>query len=308
VSTVPPGTADSTTTWLLDGPLDLVRTCRPMVEGGSDPTWAIAGDRVRRGLTTPEGPAALDVRLGGRRLSATAVGPGAGWVLARARRLLGLDDDPAGFEPGLHPVVQHLAARQQGTRMGASLRIWDAVVPVVLGQRVTVAEARRSWRQLVRRYGSPAPGHPDVLVPPTPSVVARLAVHDWHVMGVERGRAEAIRRLIPVVPALERAGQHSSAEFQRAIMTVPGVGPWTATALASSVLGDPDAVLLGDLHLPSTVSWALAREPRGDDARMLELLEPWRGHRGRVVRLIRSAGRSAPRRGPRYTPLPIHRW
>jgi 3-methyladenine DNA glycosylase/8-oxoguanine DNA glycosylase len=74
------------------------------------------------------------------------------------------------------------------------------------------------------------------------------------------------------------------------------------------VLGDPDAVLLGDLHLPSTVSWALAREPRGDDARMLELLEPWRGHRGRVVRLIRSAGRSAPRRGPRYTPLPIHRW
>jgi len=89
---------------------------------------------------------------------------------------------------------------------------------------------------------------------------------------------------------------------------VPGVGPWTATALAGSVLGDPDAVLLGDLHLPHHVCWALAREPRGSDERMVELLEPWRGHRGRVVRLLRGSGNSAPRRGPRYNPLPFERW
>lgn len=49
---------------------------------------------------------------------------------------------------------------------------------------------------------------------------------------------------------------------------------------------DPDAVPTGDLHLPHLVCWGLGREPRGSDARMLELLEPFRGHRGRVCRLL----------------------
>ena len=67
-------------------------------------------------------------------------------------------------------------------------------------------------------------------------------------------------------------------------------------------------MLLGDLHLPHAVCRALAREDRGDDDRMLELLEPFRPHRGRVVRLLKAAGRAAaPRRAPRYTPLPIAR-
>jgi hypothetical protein len=47
------------------------------------------------------------------------------------------------------------------------------------------------------------------------------------------------------------------------------------------------------------VSFALAGEPRGGDERMLELLAPFAGHRGRVTRLIEASGVRAPRRGPR---------
>ena len=57
------------------------------------------------------------------------------------------------------------------------------------------------------------------------------------------------------------------------------------------VLGDPDAVPTGDLHLPHEVAWALAGEESADDARMLELLEPFRGHRFRLLRLLLAAGR-----------------
>jgi hypothetical protein len=35
---------------------------------------------------------------------------------------------------------------------------------------------------------------------------------------------------------------------------------------------------------------------------MLELLEPWRGHRQRVIRLIGLSGVREPRRGPRMSP------
>ena len=70
---------------------------------------------------------------------------------------------------------------------------------------------------------------------------------------------------------------------------------------ARSAFGDPDAVSVGDFHLPNLVSWALAGEPRGDDARMLELLEPFRGQRARVVRLLELWGIRPPRYGPRMS-------
>jgi 3-methyladenine DNA glycosylase/8-oxoguanine DNA glycosylase len=69
--------------------------------------------------------------------------------------------------------------------------------------------------------------------------------------------------------------------------------------------GDADAVSVGDYHLPNLVAYALAGEPRADDARMLELLEPYRGHRGRVIRLVMAGGRSPPRYGPRLALNPI---
>ena len=70
--------------------------------------------------------------------------------------------------------------------------------------------------------------------------------------------------------------------------------------MAARAWGDPDAVSVGDYHLPNLVAWALAGEPRGTDARMLELLEPFAGQRGRVIRLLELSGLSRPRRAPHY--------
>jgi hypothetical protein len=53
------------------------------------------------------------------------------------------------------------------------------------------------------------------------------------------------------------------------------------------------------VSMPDEAAWALAGEPRGDDALMLELLAPYEGHRRRVLLLIKNAGASAPKYGPR---------
>lgn len=291
-----------------DEPIDLVRTCRPMTDGGSDPTWHVGPERLQRAMSTPDGPAALCIARRGAGYDVRAWGEGADWAIASVPRLLGLHDDDDGFDPGLHPLVHRAHRRTGRVRLGASLRVADALVPQILGQRVTAREAHRSWWQLVRRHGRPAPGPVDCALAPSPRVLARLGVADWHVLGVERQRADSIRRCLSVLSALQRAADTGSTELQRVLRTVPGIGQWTATGLAGRVLGDPDVVLLGDLHLPNTVCHALAGEARGTDERMLELLAPWAGHRARVVRLIGAAGARAPRRGPRYTPLPIARW
>lgn len=63
--------------------------------------------------------------------------------------------------------------------------------------------------------------------------------------------------------------------------------------------GDTDAVPVGDYHIPNTVAWALAGEDRGSDDRMLELLEPYRPERRRIVLAAKHAGVHAPRYGPK---------
>lgn len=92
--------------------------------------------------------------------------------------------------------------------------------------------------------------------------------------------------------------------YQR-LLAFPGVGPWTAATVALSALGDVDAVPLGDFHLPHQVSWFLAGERRGSDERMMELLEPYRGRRALVLRLLVASGIGPPRRAPRYSPRSI---
>jgi 3-methyladenine DNA glycosylase/8-oxoguanine DNA glycosylase len=92
---------------------------------------------------------------------------------------------------------------------------------------------------------------------------------------------------------------------RRRLEAFPGVGPWTAAKVAQVALGDPDAVQVGDYHLPHTIAYALEGRVRSTDERMLELLEPYRGHRARVIRLIGVAGIVAPRFGPR---MPLRRF
>ncbi len=183
----------------------------------------------------------------------------------------------------------------------------DALVPAILEQKVTGAEARRAWQGLVRVHGEPAPGPMDLglRVTPAPAVLAALPYHAYHAFGVEQRRADLIRRVAARAAWFEAIVDLPIAEAHARLQAVPGIGPWTANEVTLRALGDRDAVSVGDFHLPNLVAWALAREPRADDARMLELLEPYRGHRAIVVRWLELSGIRPPAYGPRLSPRRI---
>jgi 3-methyladenine DNA glycosylase/8-oxoguanine DNA glycosylase len=164
---------------------------------------------------------------------------------------------------------------------------------------VTSAEAHRAWARLVLAHGHPAPGPLDVWLPPTVEELVALPSFAWHAVGVERRRAETVREVCRRAAAIERVAAAGSAEFQARVTALAGVGVWTAAWVAQLAFGDPDAVVVGDFHLPAIVAFTLAGERTADDDRMLELLEPWRPHRARVVRLLGREGRHPPRRAPR---------
>jgi 3-methyladenine DNA glycosylase/8-oxoguanine DNA glycosylase len=216
--------------------------------------------------------------------------------------LLGVLDAPEDFRPA-HPRLSELVRRLPGLRIGRTGRVLEALIPAVLEQKVVGREARRAWRRLVSRYGSPAPGPvPDGLrVVPSADAWRAIPSWDWHRAGVEPVRARTIAAAARRAGRLETVTGLPSEEADRLLRSLPGVGAWTAAEVRQRACGDADAVSVGDYHLPTQVGWALAGAP-ADDAGMLELLAPYARHRYRVTRLIELGAQGPPRRGPRLSP------
>jgi len=247
---------------------------------------------------TREGPATLHIARRNGTVDVRAWGQGAAWAAAHAPALCGEEDDDSGFNP-THPLLARLHRESRGLRMPRTHAVFEALVPTIIGQQVTSEEARESYRHLVNALGEPAPGPRRLKLPPDPHSLARTPYWAFHRFGVERRRADVIIRAARSVKRLEETVTMDLPSAYRRLQAFPGVGPWTAAKVAMVALGDADAVPVGDYHLPHSVGYVFDGTPRSTDERMLELLEPYRGQRARVIRLIVEAGIAAPRFGPR---------
>ncbi len=308
----PSGTAapDAAGEWRPPFPLDVPRTLGVHRRGGGDPAFRVAADgSTWRTALTPEGPGTIRVTAtrpapGTAGQAVTVVrgaawGPGASWLLHALPAALGADDDPAGFDP-VHPVLSRLARRHEGLRIGRTGLVMEALVPAVLEQKVSGVEAHRAWRRLLLKFGLPAPGPvpPGMRVCPPPVTWRRIPSWEWHRAGVEAVRARTIIGACRVAARLEEITAMSPAAADRRLQSLPGIGPWTSAEIRQRACGDPDALSVGDLHLPGQVGWALAGRVV-DDAGMLELLAPYPGHRHRAATLVVAARIGPPRRAPR---------
>ena len=222
-------------------------------------------------------------------------------MTSHAADLVGANDRPEALAPR-HAVIAELVRRLPGLRLPASLRPFDALLPAICEQKITGIEARAVFRAIVRAHGEPAPGPAQLRLAPDPAVLAELPYYAFHRLGLERRRAELIRHCAALAPRLEGMTAQQTGML---LARVRGIGPWTVAEVTRVAYGDPDALSVGDYHIPSVVAWALAGEPKADDARMLELLEPYRGQRGRIQRLLEVSGIHPPKRGPRMTPRNI---
>lgn len=293
-------------TYHLRAPLDLRRTLEPLSHGPSDRSIRFGSGRVWRTTRTVDGAASVVLTHTGDEVRAEAFGPGADRALAAVPAILELDGDDGPIPAG-HPLVAHLARRFPGVRIPRTGAVLESLVPAILEQKVTGQEAHRALSGLTRVHGEAAPGPAEwrLRLAPAPAVLAALPYYAYHPFGVERRRAELIRRVATRATWFEAAADLPWPEAYTRLTAVPGIGPWTAAEVGARAFGDPDTVSVGDFHLPNLVAFALAGEPRADDARMLELLEPYRGHRARVVRLLELSGIRAPRYGPRLSPRRI---
>ncbi|WP_026303101.1 DNA-3-methyladenine glycosylase family protein [Jongsikchunia kroppenstedtii] len=270
--------------------MDVAATLGIHRRGGGDPAYHVTrGGTIAVGSCTPDGAAVLAISREDKTVLGRAWGDGAHWLLDRLPTLLGADDDPAALVPH-HDVVARLIKAKPGLRIGRTDRVFEALVPAVLEQKVPGAEAWRSWRYLIRHHGIAVAGVDAVKSPPSQQDWAAIPSWEWHRAGAEPVRMRTVK-------AAAAFDVESRVDQLRSIR---GIGPWTEAHVRVRALGDPDAVPVGDYHTPGMVGGVLAHRKVDNDG-MLELLEPYAGQRYRAIRLMELGVPSPPRRGHRMS-------
>ncbi|MEJ1192676.1 DNA-3-methyladenine glycosylase family protein [Pseudarthrobacter sp. CCNWLW207] len=303
--------ADASLRWHPDRPYSLLQTLGILLRGTGDPSFSARPDGFWTAFTTPDGPVTLRLSTSADgAVDALAWGPGSAAGLAGVPRLLGSGDDWSAFdEPAFHAslprMVREARRRNLAVQLPSTGRMIDALVPTILEQKVTVIEARRGYRYLMYRFGSAAPAAgmaaPEGLrVQPTAEQWLRIPSWEWHKAGVGPQRSATVMRALRSAVALERLAALPATEAAAKMQVIPGIGVWTAAEVVQRTHGCPDSIAVGDYHLAAYVGAALTGR-RTDDSGMLALLEPWKGHRQRVVRMIGLSGFRKPTFGPRMT-------
>jgi 3-methyladenine DNA glycosylase/8-oxoguanine DNA glycosylase len=282
----------------IEVPLDLRATLRPLHGWFADDGWWLAA-------RTPDGPGTLRITRTHEHLSGEAWGEGAAWLLQRLGDIAGLEDDPTSFITD-HPLVGELHRRHPGWRFGKGGFVFDALVRAVCGQKVTGEQAAAALRGLRDRFGEPAPGPRSLRLPADPAQMAAAPYWVYHEIHLERRRADVIRRAAAMFVSIDGLAEVDSPAAAERLSAIPGVGVWTIAKTLSVSHGDPDQVEVGDFHLKHIVAHHLTGRARGTDEEMLELLEPFRPHRGRVTRLLHTMGHE-PSFGPRVAMSDITR-
>jgi 3-methyladenine DNA glycosylase/8-oxoguanine DNA glycosylase len=292
-------------TVVFDGPASPGTTLSPLRRGPGDPTFQLGADQsIWRTTLLATGPVTAHlVRTAPNAVRAQIWGEGGEEFADGLPAYLGVDDDVHGFAP-THRTVAAAWDKARHLRLGRTGLVLEALIPAILEQRVPGADAFRAWRLLVTKYGTPAPGPAPERMRVFPSAERWRSIPSWefHRANVDPGRARTIVGCAQRAVALERLIHRPAAEAREAMTSLPGVGIWTAAETAQRAFGDADALSVGDYHVSKMIGWTLLGSPIDDDA-MVELLEPMRPHRHRVVRLLYASGLAyEPRRGPR---LPV---
>jgi AraC family transcriptional regulator of adaptative response / DNA-3-methyladenine glycosylase II len=210
------------------------------------------------------------------------------YVVQRSREMLDLDA-PVTEIQGVLAVdkkLKSIVRRSPGIRVPGAWDGFELTVRAILGQQVSVKAATTLAGRIAARYGQ------KVVLPaslvsradsldlgylfPTPEKLARAHLND---MGLVTSRAETIRRVARAVvnDEINFSTAQDPQEFCQRLMTIRGIGEWTAEYVAMRALKYPDAFPASDLGLIKAMGGAEVISPTQLKQRA-ESWRPWRSY------------------------------
>ena len=195
-------------------------------------------------------------------------------VIQNVRQMFDLDSDPRQIEDQYkkNDFLKKLVISNPGLRIPRGWDPFETAIYTILGQLVSTQQANALVRQLIENYGSEAvhqgTGHKIKLFP-TP---AELAIADLTALRTTQKRKETLKYFSKGVVD-KKLNLHLSTDLEKLrenLLSISGIGPWTAEYLCMRALGDNDAFPGSDLILKR----ALDLQPTV----IIEQFRPWRGY------------------------------
>ncbi len=190
-------------------------------------------------------------------------------VIARVRRLFDLECRPDMIADALGP----LGIREPGIRVPGAFDGFETAVRVILGQQVSLQGARTLAGRLIEAQGDPVetPWPEITRIFPSPTRIAALDASALSGLGIIGFRIRAILGLASAVVQgrITLAPCPDPTPEMDALRSIPGIGEWTAQAIAMRALSWPDAFPHTDYGIQKALN---EKSPR----RILEIAESWR--------------------------------
>jgi 3-methyladenine DNA glycosylase/8-oxoguanine DNA glycosylase len=195
-------------------------------------------------------------------------------IVQGVRRMFDLDADPARITEAMagEPYLADVWARHPGLRIPRSWDRFETMITTILGQLVSVRFGRALTRELMhsagRRVRHPRTGE-QIFLFPTPE---QLLAHELSAVRTSQMRRTAIRGTAELVAnrALRLEDSPEPKELRKILLSVPGIGAWTAEYIAMRSFDDDDA-------FPAT-DYALKQELKRHPKMNVNRVRPWRAY------------------------------
>ena len=257
--------------------------------------------RYLRSIKIGGGHGILDVREGDGALVLTVHGVGTESLFPIVQRARGIFD----LDAGINEISDTLSSDRKmrawlkscpGLRVPGAWDGFELTVRAILGQQVSVKAATTFAGRIAERYGERidvpvdgVPRAPDRLFP-APQKLVRARLEN---LGVIRSRAQTIRNLARAVVDGELSFDlaQDPDEFRVALVSIKGIGDWTAEYVAMRALKDPDAFPASDLGLLRAFDGPGRARLR--PAELLARAQAWRPWRAYAALLIWGSDKGA---------------
>jgi AraC family transcriptional regulator of adaptative response / DNA-3-methyladenine glycosylase II len=175
---------------------------------------------------------------------------------------------------GSDPLIGPLLRSRPGTRIPGTVDPFELSVRAILGQQISVAGATKLASLLTSGWGDEVStgSIPFRWTFPTPETLEEAPLER---IGLSRTRAGAVRELASAVAGGQLPlDENDCRKEEGSLLTIRGIGPWTASYIGLRGLHNPDAIPSADLGLRQAANCKTATEL----AELAEAWRPWRGY------------------------------
>lgn len=195
-------------------------------------------------------------------------------IVQKTRQLFDVDTDPLAIADVFKrsAVMKKLVQKYPGLRLPRSWDPFETAICAILGQLVSVKQARALVKELIVHYGEevtdPDTGNTLRLFP-SPQV---LMGSNLEKIRTTKARRETIRCFAREVfnGSITLESAQDTQKFKDNLLQLPGIGPWTSEYISLRALGDTNAYPSTDLVLKRVAK----RYPKIK----ADQFRPWRGY------------------------------